>query len=313
MNTPKLSSQIGIPIPQFNLTDEEAHRALEKLGHLKEGPTIPPPNREELSAKNFISPLVRFSFKDLVVLKPEWLGKLQLIFRLRKNQKNLTPAEWTAFIQAIEAIAVADIPAPTYQAFIDLHHKAMTDHNAHQWGVHTHKAEGHEGRNFSAWHREYLGKLEARLRLTNPLVNVPYWNWIEDRAVPIQLSNPADLVAWGVTRNFKSNNLPTQSEINALMSETNFVDFQNSLESVHNAVHNAVGGTMGKTTSPADPLFWLHHAFVDKLWSDWRKVHSGNTAILKPSNLQETLLEPPIITRKVSQVIITTQLGYVYE
>lgn len=311
MITPKLSTQIGTPVPQFNLTDEEARIQLEKLGQLKDGPLVPPPNQEELSARNFISPLVKLDLKDLVVVKPDWMGKLTLLLRLRKNQKNLTSAEWTAFIQAIEAIANAGVPAPTYQAFVALHVKAMSDHNAHEWGAH--KMGGHDGRNFSAWHREYLGKLEARLRLANPLVNIPYWNWIQNPVIPIQLSNPADLAAWDVTRNFQPNKLPTQSLINALMSKTNFADFQNSLESVHDMVHRAVGGTMAGTTSPADPLFWLHHAFVDKLWSDWRKVHSGNIAALKPSNLTETLLEPPIITRKVSQVLITSQLGYVYE
>jgi len=38
----------------------------------------------------------------------------------------------------------------------------------------------------------------------------------------------------------------------------------------HNAVHGAVGGVMGTYNSPQDPLFWLHHANIDRLWEVWR-------------------------------------------
>ena len=30
-------------------------------------------------------------------------------------------------------------------------------------------------------------------------------------------------------------------------------------------------------TSPNDPIFFFHHAFVDKLWADWEQQHSGAT------------------------------------
>lgn len=26
-------------------------------------------------------------------------------------------------------------------------------------------------------------------------------------------------------------------------------------------------------TSPNDPVFWLHHAFLDKIWADWMARH----------------------------------------
>ena len=34
---------------------------------------------------------------------------------------------------------------------------------------------------------------------------------------------------------------------------------------LHNRVHVWVGGSMGPGTSPNDPIFFLHHAYVDKL------------------------------------------------
>lgn len=39
---------------------------------------------------------------------------------------------------------------------------------------------------------------------------------------------------------------------------------------MHNQVHVWVGGSMLPGTSPNDPIFYLHHCFVDKLWADWQ-------------------------------------------
>ncbi len=40
---------------------------------------------------------------------------------------------------------------------------------------------------------------------------------------------------------------------------------------LHNRVHLWVGGSMTPMTSPNDPIFFLHHCFIDKLWADWQK------------------------------------------
>lgn len=39
---------------------------------------------------------------------------------------------------------------------------------------------------------------------------------------------------------------------------------------MHNDLHNAVGGTMSEDESASAPEFWSHHAFLDKIWSDWQ-------------------------------------------
>ncbi|MBG0855170.1 tyrosinase family protein [Streptomyces spinoverrucosus] len=41
----------------------------------------------------------------------------------------------------------------------------------------------------------------------------------------------------------------------------------------HNRVHRWVGGAMVGGASVNDPVFWLHHAFVDLLWSQWQRRH----------------------------------------
>ncbi len=41
----------------------------------------------------------------------------------------------------------------------------------------------------------------------------------------------------------------------------------------HNRVHRWVGGQMVGGASANDPVFWMHHAFVDLLWSRWQRRH----------------------------------------
>ncbi|MFD9795523.1 tyrosinase family protein [Streptomyces sp. NPDC059070] len=41
----------------------------------------------------------------------------------------------------------------------------------------------------------------------------------------------------------------------------------------HNRVHRWIGGTMVGAGAVNDPVFWLHHAFVDLIWSRWQTRH----------------------------------------
>ena len=42
---------------------------------------------------------------------------------------------------------------------------------------------------------------------------------------------------------------------------------------IHNRMHVWVGGDMITATSPNDPVFFLHHANVDRIWSAWSQTH----------------------------------------
>ncbi|WP_030559641.1 tyrosinase family protein [Streptomyces aureocirculatus] len=48
----------------------------------------------------------------------------------------------------------------------------------------------------------------------------------------------------------------------------------------HNRVHRWVGGHMLGGASVNDPVFWLHHAFVDLLWSRWQRQHPDSAPFL---------------------------------
>ncbi|MEU0458695.1 tyrosinase family protein [Streptomyces sp. NPDC006129] len=44
----------------------------------------------------------------------------------------------------------------------------------------------------------------------------------------------------------------------------------------HNRVHRWVGGVMVGGASVNDPVFWLHHAFIDLVWSRWQRRHRNH-------------------------------------
>ncbi|MFJ4905135.1 tyrosinase family protein [Streptomyces sp. NPDC093249] len=81
--------------------------------------------------------------------------------------------------------------------------------------------------------------------------------------------------------------LPTRAEVDSVLAMETYDSapwnsasdgFRNHLEgwrgvNLHNRVHVWVGGQMGTGVSPNDPVFWLHHAFIDKLWADWQARH----------------------------------------
>jgi tyrosinase len=253
-----------------------------------------------------------FTFRELITPERWWpFYFCRPKYRVRKNQKNLTVIEWQRFIHAIEALAESGMASPTYSEFVQIHMDAMDTHPGHAWGAHT--MSGHNGRNFLAWHREYLAKLEARLIAVNPLVTIPYWDWVTDRsAIPVALTDPGDIADWVITRGntFNGNSLASAAQLNTLLAETAFDNFQSTLEAApfHNRLHNLVGGTMVTSASPADPIFWLHHGFIDKIWADWQVLHPG----VNPSNTTEVLQPSPIMTRTVAQVLDTHALGYVY-
>jgi hypothetical protein len=52
----------------------------------------------------------------------------------------------------------------------------------------------------------------------------------------------------------------------------------------HNIMHVVIGGTNGLMTDPntaaLDPIFWLHHANIDRLWETWRIQGNSNPGTL---------------------------------
>jgi hypothetical protein len=89
---------------------------------------------------------------------------------------------------------------------------------------------------------------------------------------------------------------------------TNFLIGKNSMEVVHNHIHVKIGGLFGTMTNvlaaPFDPIFWLHHCFIEKLFYTWQVKITNNTPdydnnMVLPETLDETL--PPFFNRDTSE------------
>jgi hypothetical protein len=87
----------------------------------------------------------------------------------------------------------------------------------------------------------------------------------------------------------------------------------------HNIVHSLIGGWMGDPDRAAsDPIFWLHHCNIDRLWEVWLKKAGGR---VNPSDAQWRTTPFIFHDEAGAQVQLTandilntaTQLGYTYQ
>ena len=77
---------------------------------------------------------------------------------------------------------------------------------------------------------------------------------------------------------FGASCLPDSVEADDLADEPSYESFRPAVEGVpfHNYIHMWIGGSMAAMTSPNDPIFFMHHANVDRLWATWqRNGHEG--------------------------------------
>ncbi|KAI2471576.1 Di-copper centre-containing protein [Annulohypoxylon bovei var. microspora] len=66
-----------------------------------------------------------------------------------------------------------------------------------------------------------------------------------------------------------------KENVDMCLEKGTFVDAWSCLEGrPHGAGHGGVMGTMiNPFTSPGDPIFYLHHGYLDKLWWDWQSLN----------------------------------------
>ena len=88
----------------------------------------------------------------------------------------------------------------------------------------------------------------------------------------------------------------------------------------HGPIHVIVGGNTGLMTDPdtaaMDPIFWLHHANIDRLWAVWNLAGGTNPTLKIWLNRSYRLRDAAgtSVRMKPQDVIDTVgQLGYTYE
>jgi tyrosinase len=136
------------------------------------------------------------------------------------------------------------------------------------------------------WHRIFLLLFEEALHNYHPDVCIPYWDWTkpEEQHFPDWLAGILPTVVTP-TRTINVLRSPgAESWLAGIVSgapsalaQTTYDTFSSPINGIHGGVHIWVGGTMSDAgISPADPVFWLHHANLDRLWWVWYNSAAGN-------------------------------------
>jgi tyrosinase len=177
---------------------------------------------------------------------------------------------------------------------------------------------------FLPWHRAYLLFFDSAARDQNSDAVLPWWDWTSDAShltgLPAAYTSGGPALQSGpipamngqperrTTRNPSSpGSLPTPEELEAVLGLTDFRDFSNQLQDIHDGIHGWAGGDMGSiATSAFDPVFWAHHAMIDRAWYLWQLRHGVNN--IPPDYLDQALF--PGYT--VQQVLDVRSLGYDY-
>jgi tyrosinase len=216
------------------------------------------------------------------------LGRKPATVRVRKNAQTLSPAERDRFVAAFGTLNGGG--AGRFRDFRDMHVFAAT-------------AEAHGNVGFLPWHRAYLLDLERELQAIDPSVALPYWRF--DQAAPnvftrefMGVSNAAGTVefaaghpfntwrtdgALGISRQpfFATGSAPpglrTETQTLALggaAPNALYAGFAIMEGNPHGSAHTRFGGFISAIPSAArDPLFFMLHANVDRLWAKWQWVH----------------------------------------
>lgn len=204
---------------------------------------------------------------------------------------------------------------------------------------------------FHAWHRIYLTRFEqiVQRHLGDDAWALPYWDYtnLDDEdarrlPAPFRDSAPGNQL-FTTARRAEINDgrpLPRQtadawlalavpdfalprSDVRPTFGGgivedvTPIADARGSLEGTpHGTVHGTVGGWMGRfDTAALDPIFWLHHANIDRLWDVWLGlgfVNPPNDTWVRTS-FRFYDADGRRTRTRIGDILDTRALGYTYE
>ena len=220
--------------------------------------------------------------------------------RVRRAWSSLACNERALYIEAVKEFKATH--SAEYDGFVGMHVTA--------WDY------AHGTSAFLPWHRYYLLGWENALRSLGgqfACITVPYWDWERDAGAEATSSvlrantfgtadgidgsgcvtnGVASFPGWAVTdgtclrrANGQSGwwGFTDEASMAALIiGDSSFNAFRPALEgNPHVAPHvwiGSPGGHMGSSPSPEDPLFFVHHANVDRMWALWQDYHGHDTA-----------------------------------
>ena len=214
------------------------------------------------------------------------VGSVGVMVRVRKNANALTPAERNRFVAAFAQLNNQGMGR--FADFRDMHTNVSSP-------------QAHFAAGFLPWHRSYLLDLERELQAIDPSVALPYWRFdqaspnlftldfigVSDPLGTVQFSATNPLRFWvtdgvqGVNRRPLNNwNPATQpgpsvrTEAQTLGLGTQYPQFRTMEGNPHGNAHTRWGGSISSIpTAARDPLFFLLHCNVDRLWAKWQRAN----------------------------------------
>jgi tyrosinase len=223
----------------------------------------------------------------IVPIKGTLVGSIKVMVRIRKNAESLTSGERDRFVSAFATLN--DQGAGRFADFRSMH-------------TFVSQPQAHGAPGFLPWHRAYLLDLERELQAIDRSVALPYWRF--DAAAPnlftqdfigtsgpngaVQFSNTNPLQFWvtdgvqGITRSPRNNwNPATQpgpsviTEAQTLALGTQYSAFDDMEGNPHGTAHTRWDGFIRSIdTAAKDPLFFLLHCNVDRLWAKWQRQNA---------------------------------------
>ncbi len=229
----------------------------------------------------------------------------------RKSAFKLTAQEQQDYKDGVTAMIAAGEYVILVNAHTDMRHNM-------------HTMNGIVGtRRFLTWHRDYVLQMETKLRSHKGNAFVPYLDWPNGGVPPWLVSftptitgvkDPGGFGIPPTVTNSRTNvttPLWSAADITTILSNTDYDAFSTALEAgPHNHIHNKLGMPMQGLQSPCDPIFFMHHGMVDRLWAQWQAANPGKGPILTGNDAQ---MDPWMGSNDtVSKLDSIATLGYDY-
>ncbi|KAL2918321.1 hypothetical protein HK105_202248 [Polyrhizophydium stewartii] len=226
---------------------------------------------------------------------------------VRREFRQLSESDRQAYLRAIDALkhrprGSSNPTTWNLDQFVDAHVTRSSDF--------------HGKPAFFPWHRIFLQHFEDALRSVtgNSALTVPYWDWTLDSQALGKSEILLDkyfggtgrssdhCVDTGVAKNWTVSTPFTAkclvrcstwsvgyspSAVNAMLSDAKYGNVRSQIEgTAHALIHSAGGGPcvdangnpapFSMMGSPNDPLFFIHHSNIDRLWSRFQGACTSN-------------------------------------
>jgi tyrosinase len=182
---------------------------------------------------------------------------------------------------------------------------------------------------FLPWHRFFVYYFEEIIRkvLNDDTFTLPYWNYLtstaNDRIMPPEFRDPQNPLfvqnrnAW-VNAGKRIDSDPSVTPINnQCFRESKYIRFCGAIDAnPHGAVHVDVGTetNMGDVpTAAQDPIFWVHHCEIDRLWESWNRVAAHKNPVWPDRSFVYADANGNSVIRKCKDADRVALLGYQYD